>query len=158
MIALATFQIAYVAMCFICLTPGYYKPNSFWLSYIIYNIILSFWLIVLHVWNGREFIRKAKEFRMMYSRPKNVGMVLNLVAIFLSIRCAKLILFLIYPVDSVPIPIHPMPWYIICELVPTFLVYKTILMQRKAQSIKRINESSFLSVDDECYSSEEQLI
>ena len=78
----------------------------------------------------------------MYTRPKNVGILLYIVAFFLLIRCAYIILYLVYPVHVEPWAVYILGYYLIFELVPTYLVYQTILMQIDAQKGTVVGQST----------------
>lgn len=120
---LGIFCLLYVAMSVTLVPPILDRPDLYWEIYLYYDIVVSFGLLVLHVINGREFVKKAEAYTLMYTRPKNVGILLYIVAFFLLIRCAYIILYLVYPVHVEPWAVYILGYYLIFELVPTYLVY-----------------------------------
>ena len=140
-LALIIFGLIYVLICLATLNPEINRPDLFWIFYAVYDASTSFGLLILHIINGRKFVQKAKSFRLMYERPKHVGFILYLVSFVLLLRTASIVGFFLHPIHFEPWSFFILGYYIVLELVPTYLIYRTILMQRKAQNTKMIGDS-----------------
>ena len=60
--ALILILIIYVLVAVFTLTPFNYRIDTFWFIHLVQELILESLFIVLHLINGRQFIRKARKF------------------------------------------------------------------------------------------------
>lgn len=139
--SICIFLLIFIAFSIVTLAFGIGGPDLYWSIFAGYEMLISFILLILHIVYGVGFILKAKKFELTYTRPKRVSLLLFLVAIFMLLRCIASIDFLIQPLHFAKWEFFILGYYLILELVPTYLVYITIKMQKVADDTQKVGDS-----------------
>ena len=80
------FALIYAIFFLITMNPDIWHTSLFWLLWTLYNFVLSILLLVIHVWTGTTFNKKADSLRLAFSKPRRLKDLLYTSAIFFGIR------------------------------------------------------------------------